>query len=1208
MSENGKQQRYLEFSCESIELNIKAGETLNGSFRIYAEGGNAQGRIYSSDTRMQLSSFEFMGKEFEINYCFDAKAAEAGSTVKGEFDIISNCKEYTIPYRVNILRPQLECSIGTVKNMFHFTNLAQTNWSEAVELFFSPGFSAIFHKNDKNAWLSYMGLSKNKGNEQNVEEFLIEISKKTPVIYTFDIEGFMLEDVQDSTQRQVAVKRSGWGYSLLNIKTDGEFLNVDRDKIESGDFKNNRCDITIHIDASKLHNGVNSGIITFNDACNVYTLPVDILMDEAPEKRSAARKEKRALCNLTRLYADMLFDKITYAQWIGEFERNADILDGINEDDIMSMLCRTHLILAKKRTNEAKWYLENIEKRLAGETVSVEVSSYYFYLTTLLGNGGDYAERVCADIESAYFENPYKWQLGWFILQLKGELLENPQLRWKFLEEMYDRGCISPLMLCEAVLILKKNPVLLTKLGSFEEKALWFGAKNRQLTPELIEQMQYLETRKGEFSQLLLRTLCEVYYTYKLPQTVASICHMLILGDRRNEECCFWYALGVEHAVRVTKLYEYYMMSLPLDKYGDVKNKFSDKSLEKPLEIPKMVLMYFAYQSTLDYELNAFLYAYITKNKERYPDLEPSYRIAIERFVLEQLKAGHINENLAYLYKNVLSKQIITEETAYAFAPLLFMHRIYVDNPKVKNVVVIHEKLNGESIYPVVKNVCMLPVYGNEYKLFLQGENGNRFTKSIHYENKQLMEPEKQISCISGYMQDRLSFDMYMCELDKNYIIVTHENVRRLKNLAESELVVESFKREIRTRLLKFYYDNDMIWELDAFLEDIDAEDMEAGERAEFVRYMVSRGMFDKAYYWIKMYGVAGVEPKAVARLISKRILGREYEYDEFLVNVAYYIYRHVKYDENILRYLVRNYEGRVTSLKKLWRSAHELDLDTGSIMHKILRQIKYTGVSLAERDEILLEYADYPNHDIQLVNELLVDAAHEYFVSEVVVNPAVFDRIYREFAGGTAAVRVCKLALLKFWSDNPDKLDKIPSVIVSDMLREFLKEELFFPFYKGLVAYAPELHYIKNCMFVEYRTMPGNSAYIHYAIGADYNGAFERDSGDGAAEYEHYETEEMREMFEGIHVSMFRIFHGEAVQYYITEQYVDDDGKVREQVTHSDTLYSDDKADEASSDRFGILNDMFLSISMQDEKTASDMLEEYMHKDFCSKELFKVL
>lgn len=1203
MGENGKQQRYLEFSCESIELNIRAGEVLEGSFSIYASGKHAEGRIYSSDTRMRLSSFEFRGEEFEVNYCFDGTAAEVGNTIKGEFDIISNCKEYTIPYRVNVQKPQLECSLGTVKNMFHFTNLAQTSWDEAVELFYSPDFPCIFHRSDRNAWLSYIGFSKNKGNEQNVEEFLIEISKKTPIIYTCDIEGFLLEDIQDSTWRQVEITRSGWGYSFLNIKAEGDFLSTDKEVLASCDFENNKCIFTIYIDAAKLHNGVNSGAVVMSDACNDYTIPVDILMDDEPAKRDRSRKERQVLCNLARAYVDMRFDRKTGSEWAAVLEENVEILNELDEDNLVFTLYRIQLLLEKGRTNEAKWYLDNMEKRLIEENAPAEVKGYYLYLTTFLNSDVEYVGRVCGELEGAYADSPEKWQLAWFTLQLKEELLNDADLRWSFIGEMYANGCMSPLMLCEGVLILQENPAFLIKIGDLEEKVLWFGAKNRQLVPELIEQLQYLEARKEEYSQLLLRTLYEVYYTYKSPQTVASICHMLILGDKRSADYYCWYALGVEYAVRVTKLYEYYMMSLELDKYGDIR--------EKTLEIPKMVLMYFAYQSTLDYELNAFLYAYIIKNREKYPDLEQSYRIAIERFVMEQIRAGHINENLAYLYKRVLAEQMITEETAYAFTPLLFMHRIYVDNPKVKSIVVIHEKVNGESTYPVVNSICMIPIYGNEYKLFLQDENGNRFTKSIHYENKQLMEPDKQLSYVSGYMQGRLSFDIYLCEVDKNYVTITQNNVKRFKNLAESAQVVESFKKEIRTKLLKFYYDSDMIGELDVFLEDIEADEMESGERAEFIRYMISRGMFEKAYYWIKTYGVAGVEPKAVARLISKRIVSREYEYDEFLVNVAYYIYKNMKYDENILRYLVRNYEGRVTVLKKLWKSARELELDTGGIMYRILKQIKYTGVSLAERDEILLEYADYPNHDIQLVNELLVDTAYEYFVAEAIVNPAVFDRLYQEFDEGLAATRVCKLALLKFWSQDAERLKRVKPETVANMVQELLREDICFPFFKGLAAYVPELHYIKNCVFVEYRTNPGNPVYIHYAIGSEYGDDFRQEEGgaaeDKTADYEHYEVKEMREMFEGIHVSMFRIFHGEAVQYYITESYSENE-EFQEHATQSDTLYNDIKETEGAADRFAILNDMFVSISMQDEATASGMLEEYMYQDFCSRELFRVL
>lgn len=1194
MGESGKQQRSLEFSCESIELNIRAGEVFEGSFFIYADGKHEEGRIYSSDTRMCLSGAEFRGNEFEVKYSFDGTAAEAGNTIRGEFDIISNCREYTIAFKVNVRKPQLECSLGIVKNMFHFTNLAQTSWDEAVELFYSPDFSSIFHRSDKNARLSYIGLSRDKGNPQNVEEFLIEISKKTPIIYSFDIEGFLLEDVQESTQRQVCITRSSWGYSRLSIRAEGGFLRTDRETLENGDFENNRCVLTIYIDAKKLHNGMNSGSILLSDACNDYTIPVDILMDDEPEKRNRVRKQKQALCNITRLYVDLRFDKITKQEWLTALEENLEMPGAFDEDDLTYTLLHIRLLLDKGRANEARWYLENLEERLQAENASDEAKGCYLYLTTFEDNSSEYVERVCGELEKAYSDSPGNWRLAWFLLQLKESLLRDMYLRWHFIEEMYQNGCASPLMFCEAVLILRENPAFLIKLDDFEEKALWFGAKNRQLAPALIEQLQYLEARKESYSPLLLRSLYEVYYTFKSPQTAASICHMLILGDKRSPDYFAWYALGVEYALRVTKLYEYYMMSLDLDRYGGVK--------EKSLEIPKQVLLYFAYQSTLDYELNAFLYAYIIKNREKYPDLEQSYRIAIESFVMEQIKAGHINENLAYLYQRILTKQMVTEETAYAYTPLLFMHRIYVDNPRVKSVAVIHEKVNGESSYPVTDGICMMPVYGSEYKLFLQDENGNRFTKSIHYENRQLMVPEKQFSYVSGYMQGRLSFDIYLCEMDKNYVTITPDNVKRFKNLAESEQVVESFKKEIRTKLLKFYYDSDMIGELDAFLEDIEADEMESGERAEFIRYMVSRGMFEKAYYWLRTYGAADVEPKAVARLISKRIVSREYEYDEFLVNVSYYIYKSMKYDENILRYLLRHYEGRVTALKKLWKSACELELDTGGIMYRILKQIQYTGVSLAERDELLLAYAQYPSHDIQLVNALLVDTAYEYFVSETIVAPEVFDMLYRAMKEGLAPARVCKLAMLKFWSEKPDNM---PPGAADGMLHELLRENIYFPFYKKLADYVPELHYIKNCVFVEYRTSPGTPVRIHYICRDDFRqGQAGEDA--GARSGERYEAMEMREMFEGIYVSMFRIFQGEAVQYYITETAPEQSEGASEYATQSDTLYYDAK--EGGGDRFSILNDIIVSLGMQDEETALGMLGEYMYRDFCSRELFRVL
>ena len=1209
MGDTRDQMHHLEFSCRSIEIDTTPGERVEGSFIIYATDRYAEGSICSSDTRVRLIVAEFSGQESVVQYYFEGAAAEVGNFIKGEFAVISNYGEYTIPFRINVQKPLLECSLGTLKNLFHFTNLAQANWEEAVELFYSPDFPTIIHKNDRNAYMAYAGLSRYSENRQNIEEFLIEVNKKTPIIYSFDIEGFLLEDVQDSISRTIQITRSGWGYTRLNVRMEGDFLHIPSELLTGDAFVDNICDFMFDIDASLLHKGVNSGCLVFYDVCNEYRVPVDILMEEEPEKRHKERKEQQSLLNIVKLYIEMKFGKITKEQQVERMEEELETLREIDEDGVTVRLHRTQLLIMKERFNEAKWYLDNLEPQMSGAVASPVLRSYYLYLTTLFNRDEDHIQAVTDEIETMRANNPSNWWIAWFSLQLNENYNRNNEARWRFLEELFKGGCSSPVIFCDAVLLLREVPTYLLKLDAFEENVLWNGARHHMLKPELIEQLQYLAARKKEYSPLLYRTLCEIYRTYKSPQTVAAICAQLISGDKKGPEYFDWYALGVEHSVRVTKLYEYYMMSLELDKYGNIK--------DKSLEIPRMVLMYFAYQSALDYELTAFLYAYVLKNAGKYPDLEQSYRVAMERFVIDRIKAGQINENLAYLYQKLLTPRMVAEDMVYAFAPLLFMHRIYVDNPRIKTVVIVHEKVNGESSYPVSDNVCMISIYGSEYKLFLQDEMGNRFTKSIACENKQLMQPDAMLPYVSDWMQGRLSFDIYLCEVDKNYITITPDNVRRFKNLAESPQVIESFKKEIRTKLLRFYYDNDMIGELDTFLEDVEADEMESQERAEFIRYMISRGMFEKAYSWLRRFGLYGVDPKSLARLVSKRIITREYEYEEFLVDVAYYIYSNMKYDENILRYLMLYYQGKTSALRNLWKSAVELDLDTCSIMHKILRQISYTGAVVQEKDEILLDYAACEGHDEALVQTLLRSVAYEYFVHEAVVWPAVFDKLYQEYAPDGFGDRACELAILKFASENPEYLETIPHETLNAMVKKLLKEDRYFPFYAELAGVVPELHYFENTFFVEYRTLPESRVRIHFAYGDFANEHFdlrteEEKQSAALSDTTRYEVQEMREMYDGIYVSVFRLFHGEALQYYITEMCVTEDDMVQECITQSDTIFGDTQGEggkrAAAEGRFGILNDIMVSIAMKDEITAEQMTEEYLYQDFCARELFRVL
>ena len=68
---------------------------------------------------------------------------------------------------------------------------------------------------------------------------MIEVNKKTILEFQFDIEGFILEDVQDSISRTICITRNGWGYTQLRVAVEGKFICIPTDMLTEEEFENN---------------------------------------------------------------------------------------------------------------------------------------------------------------------------------------------------------------------------------------------------------------------------------------------------------------------------------------------------------------------------------------------------------------------------------------------------------------------------------------------------------------------------------------------------------------------------------------------------------------------------------------------------------------------------------------------------------------------------------------------------------------------------------------------------------------------------------------------------------------------------------------------------------------------------------------------------------------------------------------------------------
>lgn len=1171
-------QGIVSFSSDREELNLAKGEIREGSFKLTVSGSlrPAEGYISATGDGMSVLQSEFTGNEVTIGYRFDSKGMDEGDVLQGEFVVVSNKGEYYLPYVVTIEHRVLHSSLGPIKNMFHFTNLAKENWKEAVTLFYSPDFKKIFGDSEANYLAYYILLSAIPMKEQNVEEFLNVIHKKEKVEYFFKEDQIRIDDPSGFHQCEIEVIKSGWGYVHLDVIADCDFLFCEKKSIEIEDFENNTCTYKVFIDSTKLHVGNNMGTIVFMSPYDRMEVKVRVVVNKADKIRvNHIRDEKRMMTQMITYYLAFRLRKINKETWISESLQLIDKLNAIDDRNLMSRLFQAHLLIAEERFNEARWILDHVESILSRDVPPEDIWCYYLYLTTLYNRDEAYVDEITEEIEEIYNKDRSNWHIAWTLLFLREEFQENSTKKWLFMEEQYELGCISPIWYVEALQLLLGTPTLLMKLGDFEQQILWFAVRNEIMTKELLAQLNLMINKTKVHSERVLWILERSYEKYRDLETLQSICSLLIKNNKTNYESLKWYRLGVENELRITHLYEYFMYSV---------------DLKKAEPLPKMLLMYFAYHSELDFERNAYLYAYVVRCKDKMPEIYETYLGAIDRFLVDQIHKGHINRDLAYLYYQMVSPAMLNQETALEMIPIIFTNLVEVERDDIRRVILINERTSGEYPFYVDDHQAYVPIYSKEYVLALEDSHGNRYIEGIPYILEKMIIPGKMVKMIDAFEPVHFGFDLYHCENYKGGNTLESDSVERFERLSESDRITKDYRQEIRRNLMHYFFENDMVHEMDVYLDNLDPDSMLPIERAEAMQYMILRGMYEKAYQWIGKFGVSGVDPKVLVRLCSRMISRGEMEEDATMTELTYYVFQKGKYDEFVLRYLVRFFTGLTRQLRNIWKAAESFDIDSQRIVERMLLQMMYTGSFVGEKMEIFRSYVR--NGGSEEVEEAFLSfCAYDYFVKERLEDDFVFEELLRHYHRGNQLNVVCRLAILKYYSEHPGKRSASENEDLKSILREMCKLNLYFPFFLDYTNLVPELKYMSDKTTIEYRTNPDSKVYIHYMLENDLESGGE------------FRKEEMVNMYGGIFEKSFSIFYGETLQYYITEVL-----ERREQLTQSDAISKSDIAGEDGEGVFNLLNDIVIAHSMQDYDTADELLTQYYEAEYSMKDLFKLI
>ena len=1162
----------LVLSEEEIAFEVCEGEVYEGEFTIATmQDTKIRGLVYSTHPRMEVLNSQFEDEMVRIRYQFHTNGLHEGLTEKGDFVIVCNQNEISLSFCASISKKYADTSIGPVKNLYDFTCLAKANWNEAFQLFYHKSFANIIKPNEVKEAMIYRGMIAAKPSDQNVEEFLIGIRKKEKVTFGVNKNKFELSGITETIKESVDIKKNNWGYVEILISCDADFVRIDKKKLYSEDFIGSNYTLEFFIDPDLLHAGRNFARISLSSVYETVDIEIeanlDVPLDEDVE--TAGLQKKECLAGIMELYQAYRLKRIVTGVWANETIEILDHLHALEPEEPMHQLMKAQCLIINRQRQEAEWILDAFKREWIDR--KAPVWGYYLYIMTLIEREPTYVDRLTKEIEAIFHENPDSVMLFWVLTFLQEQYFNNNALKLNAIEYWVMKGCSSPYLYLEAYYLIWQDPYLLTKLGAFEIRVLRWAVRHRAITKDIaIQIFQIMETQKG-FNPVLYDLMCAAYEANPKPEYVGVICSYLIKAQQYDHKYHYWYEKGIEMELRITSLYEAYLLSM-------------DEHRTEP--IPKIIQMYFQYDSGLPYKKMAVLYNNIIASKDANPEVYQRYCRSMGKFAMEQILAGHMDDNLAVVYDAMLDLGLINAEIAKALSYILFTHKVTIKESNMVRAIIYQRQLKDPQIVPIVDHTAYFQLYSREYVIVFEDEKGRRYTGGIDYQLKSLMDAQKYLEKCLELAPYQLPYLISYFDTRQSYLTFAKEDKEHFKPVMFSEAISAEYKSRMLPEILRFYQTQAFDAMIEEYLLKADYSRLEEDTRRFAIELCVDNHLFDFAYEKVVEYGIDQIGSAAKVALASYMIEKTEYEVDAFLTEMAITAFRAKKYNDKMLNYLCQHFNGPTQDMLNIWYAAKTFDIDRFDISERILVQMMYADYMVLEGMSVFAYFYEAGGKDF-ITLAYISDLAHRYFVEEKQIEDDVFELIEARYIYNFELNDACKLALLKYYADSTDLTEK-QIAIEDELLAEYTRRNMHFAFYKRLNPDLVLKYHLYDKVFLEYRTNPHSHVVLNYSRDED---------GDN------FIKEDMLDVYDGIFVKAFVMFFGETIQYYISEAH-----GTQVEVTESNRIVNNDVYNKNDESRYNLLNQMLISNTLQEDAELYRAMKQYAGYEEVTKKVFQLL
>ena len=1162
----------LAFSEETIDLSVIEGRSEAGSFVIESTNQiKICGIVYSTNPRMECLNPHFEGEKVRIRYQFNSKGLTEGDACEGKFVIVCNQIEYSLSFCARITRLYAEASTGAVKSLDDFTRLAASNWDEAYHLFYNRNFLNTIPYDNVYERLTYEGFACARPSGQNMEEFLIGVNKKQPVSISVDKSEEIFMASKEPQSGCFTITKDNWGYTEIRLRTDCEFIKLSKPVLTLDDFIGKTYLYEYIIDASAMHAGRNFGRIYIDGVYQSFTIDITagVRDDDGSISDIAVTKDiKECMVGIMELYTSFRLKRIVTGVWANETISILNHLHALVPDEHMYELMKAQAFIINRQRQEAKWILDDFKH--SNPDKKAPIWGYYLYLMTLLEREPSYVDNMTHEVELIFYENPDSVLLFWVLLFLRDQYFDDSAGKLKDIKYWVLRGCSSPYLYIEAYYLISQDPYLIKELSVFELRILSWAVKEKALTKELAGAIFEAVDLAGGFDNRVYELLTAAYEICPEAEYVGIICSYLIKGHK-NDTCFHkWFELGIENKLRLTGLYESYLITM------------DDRQISP---VPKIIQMYFSFDNKLPYRKLAVLYNNIIAAKETESEVYHKYRKAMGRFAMEQAQLRHIDDNLAVLYEDMLELGFINEELSAAFSDIIYTHKLIVFDKRIVRAIIYQNEMKEPQIVPVTDQCAYFELFSNDYVILFEDSRGYRYVKSISYRLQRLMDAEKYLDRCISLSPDRPQYIVSHFKHVRDYSDFTKDDLKLFKPVFYSESFSDSYKAVMGYRILKYCQLHDYEDYVRPFLQSINFDTLQKDARKYLIDMLVSNRLYEKAYDMAMEYGI-DMLAAASKVVLCENALKVQHVDDDFMVQLAISAFKTGKYSDLVLKYLCENYTGPTDELINLWHAADKFSISSMKLDERILEQGIYTQIEPEKISDIFMEYYKRAGNE-KLILAYISLVAHGYLHSGGCKADFIFDIIEKRFIGNRTLNDACQLALLKHFAEKTD-ITQAELEIEDTLLKYYIYNNMYFDFFARLDYRLLEKYFLYDKAFLQYESTPGTHVVLHYS----------RDE-DG----EEFNSEDMVEMYDGIYVKTFVIFFGELIRYYITEEH---DNSI--EVKESNRLTCNNIPGDNDHSRYNLINEMIISDTLSDETTLKSNIDEYKRLDAATKQLFKLI